>query len=294
MILYHYCSVEKFFKIIENKTLRLTDLAHTNDSLEVKYGLNQLYKYYFEITKNEPSQELKKMMWLNNRGAYAICFSEDGDLLSQWRGYADDGKGFSVGFDFDTFGIDKKYPWNSSIKKDAIGYEQIVYKYEDVKRILKNNEILKQRGCDTTSIPDLETLWSSIIANEKSSIKELDNIYIGLGDFSFFIKNPAFKEEKEWRIVYRDTFYNTIDIQRKYENKQEFDHLKHFYMKNDIVSSYFDWNFMDIIPNNPIKTIVFGPNCKCSVDDIQLFLFNNGFEVINKISFQSSNASYRI
>lgn len=29
---------------------------------------------------------------------YVCCFSREGDLLSQWRAYADDGAGFSVGF----------------------------------------------------------------------------------------------------------------------------------------------------------------------------------------------------
>ncbi|MBP7732434.1 MAG: DUF2971 domain-containing protein [Caldisericia bacterium] len=287
--------MEKFFKIIESKTLRLTDLAHTNDSLEVKYGLDQLYKYYFELTKKEPSEELKKMMWLNNRGAYATCFSENGDMLSQWRGYADDGKGFSIGFDFDALDIDRKYPWNSCSKKDAFAYEKIIYNYDDVRNILNNNDILKQRCADTDKIPTLGNIYS-IIVNAESNPKEFDNIYCGLGDITFFIKNPAFEEEKEWRIVYRDIFYNTIDIQRKYENIQEFDHLgqKHFYMKNDIVSSYFEWNFMELMPNNPIKNIVFGPNCKCSADDIKLLLYNNGFEVINTICFLRSNASYRI
>ena len=30
---------------------------------------------------------------------WAFCLSEEGDLLSQWRGYGDDGRGFSIGFD---------------------------------------------------------------------------------------------------------------------------------------------------------------------------------------------------
>lgn len=29
---------------------------------------------------------------------YVVCFSEKMDCLSQWRGYADDGKGISIGF----------------------------------------------------------------------------------------------------------------------------------------------------------------------------------------------------
>ena len=29
---------------------------------------------------------------------FVVCFCEDGDVLSQWRGYADNGKGCSLGF----------------------------------------------------------------------------------------------------------------------------------------------------------------------------------------------------
>lgn len=33
---------------------------------------------------------------------FVICFSENGDLLSQWRGYADNGRGVTIGFDYNT------------------------------------------------------------------------------------------------------------------------------------------------------------------------------------------------
>ncbi|WP_416152053.1 DUF2971 domain-containing protein [Pseudomonas sp. Bout1] len=29
----------------------------------------------------------------------ATCFSKAGDVLSQWRAYADDGQGYAIGFD---------------------------------------------------------------------------------------------------------------------------------------------------------------------------------------------------
>ena len=32
---------------------------------------------------------------------YVTCFSYQNDLLSQWRGYADDGRGAAIGFDLD-------------------------------------------------------------------------------------------------------------------------------------------------------------------------------------------------
>jgi hypothetical protein len=35
--------------------------------------------------------------------AVGFCLSEDGDLLSQWRGYADDGRGVAIGFESSFF-----------------------------------------------------------------------------------------------------------------------------------------------------------------------------------------------
>ena len=40
MLVYHYCSMEAFKSIIENKTLRLTDITKSYDSAEVKRFLN--------------------------------------------------------------------------------------------------------------------------------------------------------------------------------------------------------------------------------------------------------------
>ena len=41
-LLYHYCSVETFFKIITNQTLRLTNIQYMNDSEELHHGMDLL------------------------------------------------------------------------------------------------------------------------------------------------------------------------------------------------------------------------------------------------------------
>ena len=35
--LYHYCSVDTFVKIVQNKTLRLCEIAKSNDSMEFQW-----------------------------------------------------------------------------------------------------------------------------------------------------------------------------------------------------------------------------------------------------------------
>ncbi|GMQ62471.1 hypothetical protein [Vallitalea maricola] len=37
---YHYCSVDTFFSIIQNKTIRLSDLNKTNDYMEKRWVSN--------------------------------------------------------------------------------------------------------------------------------------------------------------------------------------------------------------------------------------------------------------
>ena len=99
-ILYHYCPVDAFIKIVTNKTMWLTNLFFMNDSQEHfwlrtkarKHLQEQIqgnpddfgYDYIDSILKQESMHEI-----------YCACFSEQGDLLSQWQAYADDGKGVS-------------------------------------------------------------------------------------------------------------------------------------------------------------------------------------------------------
>lgn len=62
---------------------------------------------------------------------YTTCFSENGDLLSQWRGYANDAKGISIGFNKDilqTFGTGG---YNYHFKK-------VIYKSQDQLFYIKN------------------------------------------------------------------------------------------------------------------------------------------------------------
>lgn len=47
---------------------------------------------------------------------YIACFSKEGDVLSQWRSYADDSRGVSIGFDLN------KLIENSNLKLKEVSY----------------------------------------------------------------------------------------------------------------------------------------------------------------------------
>ena len=125
-ILYHYCSVDAFHEIIKNKTLRLSEIEKSNDSLECQW-LEQrivpslirkrIVEQLSETSSNEyvesmikESISIYKGYWdslhdsIVQKMTLAICFSRNDDLLSQWRGYGNDGYGVAIGFNTKAFG----------------------------------------------------------------------------------------------------------------------------------------------------------------------------------------------
>ena len=273
-ILYHYCSVESFFHIITTKTLRLYDLSHTNDSLELKWGRDKIFSMFKTIFNKDISNNGRFLYQINNQGAYAICFSEEGDLLSQWRGYADDGRGVAIGFDIEKLGIQREPPGNSVIKNHTLGYEKVIYDEKEQEKILQPLFIaIKKFG---------------------STDEQIEAIISGLGRYAIFFKNPAFKEEKEWRLVYRDTGYLFTDDSGKLPH-----HLGslHFQIKEDVINNYYEFSFEEYLPQNPIKTIFFGPKCKLKTDYLLYFLHKSGIKIFNNdqyvIQINKSKASYR-
>jgi hypothetical protein len=101
MTLYHYCGNESFVAIVEGRSLLASELSLSNDHLEGKWvrGVfsevcqqNIKDKYNFDMLMQHFDLLYKVF------GARGFCLSEESDLLSQWRGYANDGAGISIGF----------------------------------------------------------------------------------------------------------------------------------------------------------------------------------------------------
>lgn len=293
MILYHYCSVESFFSIITSKKIRLSDLAHTNDSQELRYGFEHILTYFESITGQQLNEDQKKNIWKEYYGAYAICFSEKGDLLSQWRGYADDGHGVSIGFDLTKFGINQRYPWISNKECESLGFEKIIYNYKDFKNIINNNIIFEQR-------PNGDELINQYNASIIETMLKRQDIseFIKLQFFSIlsclipFIKNSSFDEELEWRIVYYCTdkllqAKDSFELTKK-ENLLD----KQFRISNKKITSYYEYDFERYINNLPLVEIYLGPKCRLKKGDVMSLLEWNGYNALGKIEIKRSASSY--
>jgi len=121
-----------------------------------------------------------------NPRVYVASFTEEGDLLSQWRGYCSKG-GFSLGFSFNLLSeVAKKHdsfllPCVYAFKTQKQLLEELLVSYSN-----KYEEAVKN---DNKNDPDQ---LAHSLSNE---------FMISLFAIAPMLKHDSFKEEKEWRIV---------------------------------------------------------------------------------------------
>src|SRR5882672_11382123 len=102
-LVYHYCGPGAFLEIISSRTVWLSAYYGLNDSTERDWG----YSIFAKVT-NQLQEEVGKTFidsistTINTAYLRSIVmissYSLDPDLLSQWRAYADAGRGFAIGF----------------------------------------------------------------------------------------------------------------------------------------------------------------------------------------------------
>lgn len=263
-IVYHYCSATVFKKIIENKALRLSDVTESNDSKEIIYN-NAFIKQYVQSKINGFSRKFKLNRFKKEEllqivfnhfsfymedfyyRPYACCFSYNGDLLSQWRGYADDGRGFAIGFDLNMLRKIGKPEKDDRISNDIFELGDVIYNEKEERkriRIIVNAlfdwfaDDIKTKGYDPNAfIVDANILMKFLFKN------------------CLFYKNSFFEEEKEWRLCFYAQPNSKVEhtfISKGYS----FSEMGYFLRDNRLVS-YVDLFFKQ----HPeiIKKIIIGP-----------------------------------
>ena len=99
--IYHYCPKKGFRGILESKVLWLSDVHCMNDDTEQKWLLDMAKKRLHELQYGDRWRDILPiiMNWEKySHDVYAFCFNKKVDLRGQWSEYADDGKGYSIGF----------------------------------------------------------------------------------------------------------------------------------------------------------------------------------------------------
>ncbi|MBO5333005.1 MAG: DUF2971 domain-containing protein [Clostridia bacterium] len=279
-IIYHYCSVAVFQKIIETNTIWLTHARQTNDVDEgIRYikPLQSVVNSMSNLSDEEKSivNSILKEHKERVEFPYIGCFSTKSDLLSQWRAYGDDGKGVAIGFEVG------KIPHYDLLKKEHGNCGDIPIIIDEIAYDEKNNEV--------TFIEKIIQACLLIYRKTNNINHAISAGVQGLNLLSVFSKNVDFEEENEVRMAYFPCYFDLIanlsELPTINANKME---LK-FRTNRDKLISYYEFN----LPQNAIQRIVLGP--KCSIDKNQLTLFLNKYspDVRRKNGIVKSNITYR-
>ena len=213
-LLAHYTSLEVLESIVSTNEIWFSNPLCMNDLEEVRFGI------IHGANAAKQNEQLQAALSTNSRRAlfneeidrlfqeferdhvfdtYVFCFSEhdapNGDgMLSMWRGYGGNGKGVAIIFDTSKIHI-------SSERKPLV-----------VSRV--------EYGTSEHRIAWLANLCrksASIIAFNEIADEHLgvaaNLIFERIKLFSLFSKHEGFKEEREWRVVYR----REIDTDKAYD-----------------------------------------------------------------------------
>ena len=182
-VLYHYTSGEGLLNILNSGHIWASDAAYMNDPGELRYGFDlladlaktassdgKLSKSILKNLLNEINQVVEEKT--ANGRVYFVSFCEDGDLLSQWRGYGASGGGYAIGVDPTCLYGPSKHE-------------------KEPERVL--TQVLYDRA--------KQVKWLSSWLNEYiSGNPTVDLLYL-FSDILMALKHPSYAEEREWRLV---------------------------------------------------------------------------------------------
>lgn len=190
--LYHYTTAEGLEGILKSERIWATNIRYLNDSSEHKYAFKlavdainccmgdnvELNKFLEEVLQYIEALE-------NRLDTYITCFCEKGDLLSQWRNYAANGQGFSIGFAPEAFrDLDRK--WMSF----KMTYNEANHK-KTIQELFEKVLLLK----DAVPVKNIATGRNIDFCKPELFSKTI------LCGFLLSYKHPAFSEEAERRII---------------------------------------------------------------------------------------------
>lgn len=288
MIGYYYCSLSTFLNIIRNRYIYLSNPLKMNDNLEIKWYLNKLknkkinsdhkpaaIESIFDMMKIRSGidftiEELQELLeYKGQRSVYISCFSKNSDILSQWRAYAEDGRGVSIGFN-----LTKLSNFDNLLIREVIYTDDVVY--DDVES-------------------DLEIVSDTIssVIREKNITNKDKQIEIFLHELIPELvkyKNPAFAEEKEIRLIYCDNlmFENIINSHNLFKEPWKEIKLVHDFrtIGNDKITEFVRLEFSP----ETIEEICIGPKCLLSKNDVRNITKNL---LGTDIKVKKSESSYR-
>lgn len=242
MTLYHYTDQSGFMGIFLEQELWATKIQYLNDEKEYSLALDltriQLQCLVEKYVQENNSALVDKLNYyidcIPNIKDMNICVSsltENGDLLSQWRGYSRKLGGYSIGFN--------KLALQPFVHLKGFELAQCVYETTAQNELIKNmiNSVLD----DFKSKP--EDQYTIGAYNESSRV-----FLQRLAKIAPLLKDSSFTEECEWRII-AEVNYENLDFRSGSSMLMPFCKIKLNNIKNVYFNSLIDEVIVGHTPN---------------------------------------------
>lgn len=196
--LYHYTTLYGFQGIVESRSIWATNVFYLNDASEVSHAISILENEIAEKLKNDTTgtQEILKQIsnWLKygalDRNQVFVCsFTENGNLLSQWRGYSQLGQGISIGVNHEDL--------VAACEEQGFTIVKCIYDTQHKKNVMR--EFLERILKDAIEIgPNTNTKQRHPSQSYYDVIGMYEPAFM---EIASALKHPSFAEENEWRII---------------------------------------------------------------------------------------------
>jgi hypothetical protein len=287
-VLYHYCSTASFHKVVETRQIRLSALSLSNDTLEGKVvaaAIGQLAER--DKIDRQTCERLQEMIGFFGQlvEGLGFCLSEDGDVLSQWRGYAADASGVAIGFSrayLEQFVAAEATATSPGCVLRQVKYDPSEHQAE-VEPTYSEAKMFIDAGAFS---PGVRSLLDSRTDEEfEAERKELERVRMnlnvalfGLFPKLYLLKSRAFREEREWRLISHWVLAGEGERDLEYR------------AVGDRLIAYRTHPLRVDVAMLPIADVVLGPKHLTPVHMIEAFLKQHGF---GKVTVRRSAASYR-
>ncbi len=204
-LFYHYTDANGLIGILSEGKLRSTHISYLNDGEESQYNIkSHLIPATFKYLENRAKEDINYKIFLENYKEYhrlnrdykpridyfVISFSEEGDDLSMWRSYCNQG-GYSLGF-----------------KKQELEKLRFEHGGRNSNCGIFDCEYLGLKDIDKFGDQIISSFFSQLSVEEHISKRDKNanhklitqlnyNIY---PQRSIQVKSPEFAHEKEWRF----------------------------------------------------------------------------------------------
>lgn len=295
-LLYHYCSSPTAFAILQSRTVRLSALSAANDTLEGRVLGKVFSDMISSTTLAKGVVDVASVIaegYPEATEGFALCLSEEGDLLSQWRAYARDGTGVSIGFapkelivdhgavNFGAqyFELTKVEYGEEDLRENLFPVVQALQKsFSEYGEFISLNEgITKERAI--AALADRKGDIQGLFKGEESSSELLSQLLSLLAPLHFRIystKPRPFHEEREWRLL-------------RYRHRVPLNEVEYF-ADDSSIRPYIPCLIADPA-KNAVREVVLGPKHSSNINWVRAFLASAGLSHVHVR--RSTISSYR-